>query len=75
MGSQQYKCNNCDLVYVNPRPLPSMIDDAVRTGTHSEEANCKNVVTRRIDSKVQQYRKIFNDIFSDVWQKQKTISC
>lgn len=73
-GFTAVQCNNCNLVYVNPRPLSSMIDDAVRTGTHSQEANSKNVITRRIDSKVQIYIKIFNDIFSDVWQKQKTIS-
>ncbi|WP_394993440.1 class I SAM-dependent methyltransferase [Emticicia sp.] len=73
-GFTAVQCNNCNLVYVNPRPLSSMIDEAVRTGTHSQEANSKNVITRRIDSKVQIYRKIFNDIFSDVWQKQKTIS-
>lgn len=73
-GFTAVKCDSCQFVYVNPRPLSSMIDDAVRTGTHSEEANSINVVTRRINSKVERYRKIFDEIFNDVWQKKKPIS-
>jgi 2-polyprenyl-3-methyl-5-hydroxy-6-metoxy-1,4-benzoquinol methylase len=73
-GFTAVKCNNCQFVYVNPRPLFSMIDDAVRTGTHSEEANSMNVVTRRIDGKVQRYKKVFEELFNDVWQKNQPVS-
>ena len=73
-GFVAVKCNNCKFVYVNPRPLNSMIDDAVRTGTHSEEANSMNVVTRRIGSKVERYKKIFEELYDDIWKSNKPIS-
>lgn len=73
-GFNSVKCDNCNLVYVNPRPVISLIDDAVRTGTHSEEANSKNVVTRRINAKIEQYKGYFISMFDDVWRAQKPIS-
>jgi 2-polyprenyl-3-methyl-5-hydroxy-6-metoxy-1,4-benzoquinol methylase len=73
-GFTAVKCEKCNLVYVNPRPLTSLIEKAVKTGVHSEEANSINVVSRRIDSKVERYRKVFATIFSDVWEAKKPVS-
>jgi ubiquinone/menaquinone biosynthesis C-methylase UbiE len=73
-GFTAVKCKECGIVYVNPRPILSLVNDAVKTGTHSAEANSKNVVTKRIDSKVEQYRRIFADMYDDVWESKKDIS-
>jgi SAM-dependent methyltransferase len=68
------KCRNCGLLYVNPRPNLSLVNDAVKTGTHSAEANSKNVVTKRSNSKVEQYRAIFSEMYSELWESKKNIS-
>jgi 2-polyprenyl-3-methyl-5-hydroxy-6-metoxy-1,4-benzoquinol methylase len=73
-GFSAVKCKNCGLVYVNPRPVSSKIDEAVRSGVHSDEANQINVITRRIDSKVDRYSQLFNEIFQDVWQQKSPVS-
>jgi SAM-dependent methyltransferase len=73
-GFVAVRCANCLLVYVNPRPMLSMIDAAVRTGTHSEEANSINVVTHRTPAKVSQYEAILKQVFRDVWARNQKIS-
>ncbi len=73
-GFTAVKCKKCNLVYVNPRPILSMIENAVKTGVHSEEANSINVVSRRIGSKVDRYRKVFANMFSDIWESQRPVS-
>jgi SAM-dependent methyltransferase len=73
-GFVAVKCNSCGLVYVNPRPNLSLVDEAVKTGTHSAEANSKNVVTKRINSKVNQYEKIFSEMYVELWKSKKYIS-
>jgi SAM-dependent methyltransferase len=73
-GFTAVKCKECGIVYVNPRPILSLVDDAVKTGTHSAEANSKNVITRRIDAKVEQYKTIIAEMFIDIWESKKVIS-
>lgn len=68
------RCDACALIYVNPRPVLSSIDAAVRTGAHGDDAQQLNVVSRRIDAKVVRYRRIFQRLFSDVWRSGKPIS-
>jgi Zn ribbon nucleic-acid-binding protein len=38
-GFDAVQCASCAFVYVNPRPIAGLIDQAVTTGTHSDEAN------------------------------------
>ena len=51
-GFDAVKCSDCGFIYVNPRPRQSLIDQAVQSGTHSDETGGRNVVTRRIPKKV-----------------------
>lgn len=73
-GFRAVRCAGCGIIYVNPRPALSEIDSAVRTGAHGDEAQGLNVVSRRIDSKVARYRKVFSRIFDDVWRGRKPVS-
>lgn len=73
-GFTAVKCAGCELIFVNPRPSLSSINDAVRTGVHSEGKSKLRVVNRRISAKVTRYRKIFASMFGDVWNSQRTIS-
>lgn len=73
-GFTAVKCQNCDLVFVNPRPSLDKIDEAVKTGVHSLENNSINVVTRRIPSKVKQYKKVLGELYKEDWRNNKPIS-
>ena len=68
------RCSNCGLIYVNPRPDLSLISEAVNTGVHSEVEGGRNVVVRRSGSKVNQYKKILSEMFTDKWEKKDPIS-
>ena len=74
LGFTAVRCKTCALIYVNPRPAPESVDAAVRTGSHGDEAQRLNVVSRRIDAKVARYRGIFGRLFDDVWRNGKPIS-
>ena len=74
LGYTAVRCKTCALIYVNPRPAPESVDAAVRTGSHGDEAQRLNVVSRRIDAKVARYRGIFGRLFDDVWRNGKPIS-
>ena len=74
LGFTAVRCRGCALIYVNPRPALDLIDSAVRTGTHGEEACGLNVVSRRIDAKVRRYRQVFSGLFDDVWRRGNPIS-
>jgi len=74
LGFTAARCKNCALIYVNPRPVLESIEAAVRTGSHGDEAERLNVVSRRIDAKVARYRNIFGRFFGDVWRNGKPIS-
>ena len=74
LGFTTVRCQDCRFLYCNPRPASALIDEAVRTGTHGAEAGGLNVVTRRIASKVTQYRRLFGQMFGDVWIAGKPIT-
>lgn len=73
-GFAAVKCFACGLVYVNPRPLPSLTSEAVRTGMHREVEHHRTAVARRVSSKVAFYKKILGSVFGDVWLARRPIS-
>ncbi len=73
-GFTAEKCGECGLVYVNPRPNQSLIQQAVKTGVHSDVDHGRTAVTRRVVSKVAYYKKIFSSMFDDVWRDTTTIT-
>lgn len=73
-GFTAVRCSDCSFIYVNPRPSQDTIDEAVKTGNHSEVEGGRNVVTRRIPGKVKIYRDIIEDMYSDVWSAKSVIS-
>ena len=73
-GFNAVQCSNCGFVYVNPRPKLEAIDQAVLTGTHSEDANNLNVITRPIKAKVSIYSKIFKSFYAETFKDQKPIA-
>lgn len=73
-GFMAVKCLNCGLIYVNPRPCLSTIDEAVKTGVHQEINNKRKVITHRAASKINLYKKIIANMFSDVWLASQKIS-
>jgi 2-polyprenyl-3-methyl-5-hydroxy-6-metoxy-1,4-benzoquinol methylase len=73
-GFTAVKCSGCGLVYVNPRPLLSLIDEAVQTGVHRDIDSGRTVVARRVGAKVARYKKILSSMFADVWKESKRIS-
>ena len=74
LGFTVVRCGDCALLYCNPRPSLSMINVAVRTGTHGKEAQGLNVESRRVKSKVTYYRRVFSRLFGDVWSRGQPIS-
>lgn len=70
-GFTAVKCSFCGLIYVNPRPVASYIDDAVKKGIHGDN---RNVIGKPRPAKVFFYRKIFLDIFTDVWASKRKVS-
>jgi len=73
-GFTAVKCSECGLVYVNPRPIQSLISEAVATGIHSNVEHGRTAIVRRIGSKVIRYKKILTSMFKDVWQNPREIS-
>lgn len=67
-GFTAVKCLGCGLVYVNPRPSQSLINEAVQTGVHSEVDIGRTVLSRRVGTKVARYKKILASMFGDVWK-------
>lgn len=74
IGFQAVRCSDCGLIYCNPRPSEATINSAVRTGTHSEEAQGLDVAARRIGRKVRYYRRVFASLFEDVWVRGRPLS-
>ena len=68
------KCSECGLIYVNPRPLSHIISEAVKSGVHRNVNHGRTVISRRVGSKVNLYRKIISTIFADVWESKKLVS-
>jgi SAM-dependent methyltransferase/Zn ribbon nucleic-acid-binding protein len=73
-GFSAVKCSNCGLVYVNPRPILSLVSEAVRTGVHSDVEHGRTAIGKRMPSKVKHYKKILSRMFEDIWANSKTIS-
>lgn len=73
-GFMAVKCSECGFVYVNPRPIQSLISEAIETGIHSNVEHGRTAITRRIDAKVSRYKKILSSMFSDVWHPPRKIS-
>jgi SAM-dependent methyltransferase len=67
-GFTLVRCGACRLLYVSPRLSDELIDAAVRSGVHAEEAAGLVVTARRDDGKVMRYRRLFADLFPDLWQ-------
>lgn len=73
-GFTAVKCSGCGIVYVNPRPIISLIRQAVQTGVHSDVENGRTAISRRVGTKVTSYKKILASMFDDVWLSKKQIS-
>jgi len=70
-GFNAVKCSLCGLIYVNPRPVASYIEDAVKKGIHGSN---RTVVGKPSATKVLSYRRIFLDVFADVWASKRKVS-
>lgn len=73
-GYTAVKCRGCGLVYVNPRPASTLIDEAVKTGVHRDVEHGRDVIGARSPSKVARYKKLLVGLFPDVLKKQRPIS-
>lgn len=73
LGYQVVRCAGCKLLYVNPMPDSDDVDQAVRNGEHSINAQKMNVRSRRIPKKIGLYRKYFTHQFADIWQTERKI--
>lgn len=73
-GYKAVKCINCGFIYVNPRPVASLISDAVKTGVHTDAEHGRTVIAKRINAKVSNYKKIISKMFSDVMTSKKAIT-
>lgn len=73
-GFTAVRCTRCRLVYVNPRPISSLIDEAVQTGVHSNVDHGRTSIHHRADSKVSHYKRIFASMFEDVWKRTNALS-
>jgi len=73
-GFTAVKCSGCGIIYVNPRPILSLIRQTVQTGVHSDVENGRTAISRRVGTKVTSYKKILASMFDDVWLSGKQIS-
>lgn len=74
IGFTAVRCQDCQLLFCNPRPTLSAISSAVRTGAHGEDAGGLNVKARRVDVKVAYYRRLFSGLFDDVWKRDRPVA-
>lgn len=74
LGFAAVRCTDCGLLYCNPRPTAALIDAAVRSGAHGEEAQGLVVSARRAGRKVRQYQRLFRRMFDDVWSRGQPVS-
>ena len=61
-GFTMVRCLECGLVYLNPRPAPEEIDDAVRTGMHKTREGMANFVGRYSGRKVREFKRKLHDL-------------
>jgi len=74
LGFTAVRCARCELIYVSPRPVQSLITAAVRTGSHGDEAKGLRVVSRRVPAKVRRYQRLLGRMFGDVWNAGRPVS-
>jgi SAM-dependent methyltransferase len=74
LGFTAVRCADCAFLYCNPRPAAALIDAAVRTGAHGPEAQGLVVTARRLGGKVRRYRRVFGEMFDDVWRTGRPVS-
>src|SRR3546814_11212966 len=67
-GFSTVRCSECRLLYVNPRPNPELIHEAVKTGAHSAEADGLVVTARHAPGQVEFDRRPLGAIFQDAWR-------
>lgn len=73
-GFMTVRCQDCRLLFVNPRPAPEFIDEAVKTGAHNEEIASLVAIDRRRPERIELYRDILSSLFKDVWAAGKPIN-
>lgn len=73
-GFTAVRCEECALIYCNPRLSLAAINSAVRTGIHGEEADRLNVRARRVGRKVRFYQRVLGALFADVWARGRPIA-
>lgn len=73
-GFTTVRCDACGLLFCNPRPVAALIDTAVRTGAHGPEADGLVVSARRVSAKVARYRRVFAEMFDDLWSGHRPVS-
>ena len=73
-GFTTVRCRDCRLLYCNPRPVLTSIDSAVRSGAHGADAGGLDVTSRRLPRRVRRYRRIFAEMFADLWAAGRPVS-
>ena len=73
-GFSAVQCSGCQLLFVNPRPAPEYILEAVKTGAHNVEITNLVVTDRHIPRRIDYYEKILRPLFKDLWKSGRAIS-
>jgi SAM-dependent methyltransferase len=73
-GFDAVRCDGCRLIFCNPRPALHAIDEAVRTGAHGPAAGYLDARAHRVARKVSIYRRVFRDLFADLWRAGRPVS-
>lgn len=73
-GFDAVRCVACRLIFCNPRPALRAIDVAVRTGAHGPAAGHLDARAHRVARKVAVYRRVFQDLFDDLWRAGRPVS-
>lgn len=63
-GFSLVKCESCGLLYIKSRPESSLISQAHKQGKHSTGDKVLDVAARFNRSKITQYMKVLDDLFS-----------
>lgn len=64
-GFTAVKCEECGLIYVNPRPRTEEIAEATVMGQHHTKDGTIDVVFRRKPSRIKRYRRLIGSMFAD----------
>jgi SAM-dependent methyltransferase len=72
-GFKTVKCSDCGFLYLNPRPNAASRHKSTQLGVHGA-ADDMDISERYLPKKVAQYRRILQECFPDVWQRDTPIS-